>query len=157
MISSKLRTVCRHLVPGQQEDAHEFLRYLVEAMERAYIQRFRIENLDARSKETTPLNQIFGGYLRSAVRCLQCGYVSTTVQHFQDLLLDIRKVSTLDDALTSFFASERLDDLAYKCESCHRKVSAVKQFSLERAPSVLCIQLKRFAGTSGKYEGLSSQ
>lgn len=151
LITSKLRLVCRHLVPGRQEDAHEFLRYLVEAMERAYIQRFsNLDNLDPRSKETTPLNQILGGYLRSAVRCLQCGHVSTTVQHFQDLLLDIRKAGTLDDALTSYFACERLDDLAYRCESCRRKVAAVKQFSLERAPFVLCIQLKRFAGAGGK-------
>lgn len=41
---------------------------------------------------------------------------------FQDLLLDIRKHSTLDEALDSFFSRERLEDLGYKCEACNKKV-----------------------------------
>lgn len=130
LILSKLRIVCRHLMPGRQEDAHEFLRYLVEAMEKAYVQRFRnVANLDTRSKETTPLNQILGGYLRSAVRCLECGHVSTTFQHFQDVLLDIRKVNTLDDALELYFSKEKLDDLAYHCENCQKKVCIIYNIS----------------------------
>lgn len=40
----------------------------------------------------------------------------------QDLLLDIRKHSTLDEALDSFFSRERLEDLGYKCEACNKKV-----------------------------------
>lgn len=84
LIYNKLRVVCRNLIPGRQEDAHEFLRYLVEAMEKAYLNRFKNHTeFDSRTKETTPLNQILGGYLRSAVRCLECGHVSTTFQHFQ--------------------------------------------------------------------------
>ncbi|VVD03166.1 unnamed protein product [Leptidea sinapis] len=111
-VYSKLRLICRHLTPGRQEDAHEFLRYLVEAMEKCYLSRFIIsDKLDQYSKETTPLNQILGGYLRSTVRCLACHHLSTTYQHFQDLLLDIRKHSTLDEALDSFFSRERLEDL----------------------------------------------
>jgi ubiquitin C-terminal hydrolase len=81
-----------------------------------------------------------------AVTCLQCGGVSTTFQHFQDLLLDIRRASTLDDALAAYFCKERLDgDDAYRCERCQRKVSATKKFSLEKPPQVLCIQFKRYS------------
>ncbi len=29
--------ICKHLSPFRQEDAHEFLRYLMEAMEKSYI------------------------------------------------------------------------------------------------------------------------
>lgn len=90
LIYNKLRVVCRNLIPGRQEDAHEFLRYLVEAMEKAYLTRYKNHTeFDSRTKETTPLNQILGGYLRSAVRCLECGHVSTTFQHFQVGLLFI--------------------------------------------------------------------
>lgn len=150
-VYSKLRLICRHLTPGRQEDAHEFLRYLVEAMEKCYLLRFiNSDKLDQYSKETTPLNQILGGYLRSTVRCLSCHHLSTTYQHFQDLLLDIRKHSTLDEALDSFFSRERLEDLGYKCEACNKKVSATKQFFVERAPMVLCIALKRFSLAGGK-------
>lgn len=151
MIYSKLRLICKHLTPGRQEDAHEFLRYLVEAMEKCYLTRFaHADKLDQYSKETTPLNQILGGYLRSTVRCLACHHLSTTYSHFQDLLLDIRKHSTLEEALDSFFSRERLEDLGYKCEACNKKVSATKQFFVERAPMVLCIALKRFSLAGGK-------
>ncbi|KAF5278099.1 hypothetical protein FQR65_LT03615 [Abscondita terminalis] len=151
LIYSKLRVVCRNMIPGRQEDAHEFLRYLVEAMEKSYLNRFKNNaEFDSRTKETTPLNQIFGGYLRSAVRCLECRNVSTTFQHFQDVLLDIRKAQTLDEALELYFSQEKLDDDSYHCESCQKKVPAWKQFSIERAPMVLCIQLKRFSISNNK-------
>ncbi|XP_055619471.1 ubiquitin carboxyl-terminal hydrolase 36 isoform X2 [Toxorhynchites rutilus septentrionalis] len=151
LVYSKLRMVCKHLVPGRQEDAHEFLRYLVEAMEKSYLGRIKnSKDLDQYSKETTPLNQILGGYLRSEVKCLSCQHISTTFQHFEDLLLDIRKVNSIEEALQVYFARERLEEMQYKCEACKKRVAATKQFSLERAPFALCIQLKRFSMLGGK-------
>lgn len=145
-VYSKLKLVCKHLVLGHQEDAHEFLRYLMEAMEKAYLARYtKSSQLDQYSQETTPINQILGGYLKTSVRCLSCHHISVTFQHFEDLLLDIRKANTLDEALDLYFGRERLEDMGYKCESCKKKVSATKQYSLERAPISLCIQLKRFS------------
>ncbi|KAH8246213.1 hypothetical protein KR038_005211 [Drosophila bunnanda] len=150
-IYSKLKQICKHMVVGRQEDAHEFLRFLVEAMERAYLMRIpNYKELDQLVKETTPLGQIFGGYLRSEVRCLSCNHVSITFQHFQDLLLDIRKADTLEEAFEGHFSRERLEDMGYKCEGCKKKVSATKQFTLERAPITLCIQLKRFSMMGNK-------
>ncbi|XP_016969554.2 ubiquitin carboxyl-terminal hydrolase 36 isoform X1 [Drosophila rhopaloa] len=151
LVYSKLKQICKHMVVGRQEDAHEFLRFLVEAMERAFLMRFRnYKELDQLVKETTPLGQIFGGYLRSEVRCLSCSHVSITFQHFQDLLLDIRKADSLEEAFDGHFSRERLEDMGYKCEGCKKKVSATKQFSLERAPITLCIQLKRFSMIGNK-------
>jgi ubiquitin carboxyl-terminal hydrolase 36/42 len=78
----------KDIVHGQQEDAHEFMCCLLESMEKFYLTRYTGLNLDCCSKKTTPLNQIFGGYIRTEVTCFQSGGVSTTFQHCQDLLLD---------------------------------------------------------------------
>lgn len=68
----------------------------------------------------------------------------------QDLLVDIRKANTLDEALSSYFSREQLDNNDYKCEACKRRVPATKQFTLERPPKVLCVQLKRFSVIGAK-------
>lgn len=64
--------------------------------------------------------------------------------------MDIRKANTLDEALSSYFSREQLDNNDYKCEACKRRVPATKQFTLERPPKVLCVQLKRFSVLGGK-------
>ncbi|CAL8072702.1 unnamed protein product [Orchesella dallaii] len=143
-IINRLRSICRHFSHGRQEDAHEFLRYLFESMEKSYLSAINGLRLDNRTKETNPLGQIFGGYLRTEVTCLKCHYVSTTFQPTAELQLDIRHVTTLEDAIMNHFKKERLDNNDYKCEKCRTISQATKQFSLEVPPVVLCLQLKRF-------------
>ena len=73
-----------------------------------------------------------------------CHYVSTTFSHFQDIVLDIRSVASVEEALNLYFRKETLDsDNAYKCEKCHKKVPATKRHLIEKAPHVLLLQLKR--------------
>ena len=113
------------------------------------------KQLDVVSKETTPFNQIFGGYMRQEVACLRCKHVSTTFQHIMDILVDIRQASTIEEALSHTFRPEKLgqpgDEASmYKCEKCKIKVPARRRCFLERPPAVLCIQLKRFSLFGGK-------
>ncbi|KAF2358197.1 Peptidase C19 ubiquitin carboxyl-terminal hydrolase [Trinorchestia longiramus] len=145
LIASKLKCIGKMLILGRQEDAHEFIKLLLDHMERSYLIYRRATKLDHLSRQTTPLNQIFGGYLRQQVSCPACHYVSTTFSHFQDLVLDIRTSSSLDQALEYYFRKETLDAAnCYKCERCKKKVPATKRSLIERPPNVLLIQLKRF-------------
>ncbi|CAL4115866.1 unnamed protein product, partial [Meganyctiphanes norvegica] len=151
LIHHKLKSIGKTLMYGRQEDAHEFIKLLLDSMEKSYLSFKKALKLDHRSKETTPLNQIFGGYIRQQVICPVCRHVSTTFSHFQDLVLDIRSVNSVDEALNLHFRKETLDsDNAYKCEKCHKKVPATKRHLIERAPHVLLLQLKRFTISGGK-------
>lgn len=136
----------KHLLPGRQEDAHEFLCHLMQAMDEAYLRRKPKIN----KKENTPIKQIFGGYLGTSVSCMTCDHKSTTTQYFQDLPLDIQTAKTLDMALSSYFDKEILLNMGYKCDFCKKNVPVIKQFSIERAPTSLCIQLKRYSAKGKK-------
>ena len=82
---------------------------------------------------------------RPQVKCCECGYESNTREGFMDISLEITRASTLTKALQQFTRPEHLDaENKYKCPKEARLVRAVKRISIERAPNVLVIQLKRF-------------
>lgn len=62
-----LKKIARHFRFGNQEDAHEFLRYTIDAMQKACLSG--CAKLDRQTQATTLVHQIFGGYLRSRASC----------------------------------------------------------------------------------------
>ncbi|KAM9167178.1 LOW QUALITY PROTEIN: ubiquitin carboxyl-terminal hydrolase 42-like, partial [Mergus octosetaceus] len=133
---------------GSQEDAHEFLRYTVDAMQEACLNGST--ELDRSSQATTIIHQIFGGFLRSRVKCLNCKAVSDTYEAFLDITLDIKAVSSVSRALELFVKAEELDgENCYKCSECKKMVPASKRFTIHRSSKVLTISLKRFADFTG--------
>ena len=104
-----------------------YFRYLIESLQRSYLNTIPgSKQLDSVSKETTPFNQIFGGYIRQEVTCLRCKHVSTTYQRFMDILVEIQQANTIEDALAHFFKQKRLGQPGdpaslYKCEKCKFK------------------------------------
>ncbi|XP_058095329.1 ubiquitin C-terminal hydrolase 15-like [Magnolia sinica] len=151
-ILSHMQNIGCRMGGGDQEDAHEFLRLLVTSMQSICLEGLGGEKeLDPRLQETTLVQQIFGGHLRSKVKCLRCHHESERYEKIMDLTLEILGwVESLEDALTQFTAPEDLDgENMYRCGRCATYVKARKQLNVHEAPNILTIVLKRFQ--TGKY------
>ncbi|KAK7470379.1 hypothetical protein VKT23_001806 [Stygiomarasmius scandens] len=153
-ITSRLTTIAKHLRRGRQEDSHEFLRYAVDALQKACLAGFP-SKIDPKLAETTWVHKIFGGRLRSRVTCGSCGYNSDTFDSILDLSVDVYNTQTLRDALRKFVAPDYLKGTdKYKCEKCKKHVNAEKRFSIHDPPAVLTVQLKRFSPLGHKITQL---
>uniref|UniRef100_A0A672KQI1 Ubiquitin carboxyl-terminal hydrolase n=1 Tax=Sinocyclocheilus grahami TaxID=75366 RepID=A0A672KQI1_SINGR len=143
-----LKKIARHFRFGSQEDAHEFLRYTIDAMQKASLNGY--PKLDRQTQATTLVHQIFGGYLRSRVKCSICKSVSDTYDPYLDIAVEIRQAANIVRALELFVKPDVLSgENAYMCAKCKKKVPATKRFTVHRTSNVLTLSLKRFANFSG--------
>ncbi|XP_030222208.1 ubiquitin carboxyl-terminal hydrolase 3 isoform X2 [Gadus morhua] len=138
----------------QQQDAHEFMRYLLDHLHRELQGNHNGVPSSASSPDhvrlpptagkccingiTTVVTSIFGGILQNEVNCLICGTESRKFDPFLDLSLDIpsqfrQKKSkdqepgptcTLSDCLRSFTDLEELDDA--ELYMCHKCIKRQK-------------------------------
>ncbi|XP_075035759.1 ubiquitin carboxyl-terminal hydrolase 42 isoform X2 [Mixophyes fleayi] len=147
-VINDLRRIAKHFRYGSQEDAHEFLRYTVDEMQKSCLKG--CSSLDRRAQTTTFVHQIFGGCLRSRVKCLNCKAVSDTYDDYLDIPLEIKTSHSVNKALEQFVKAEQLDgDNAYSCSKCKQMVTATKRFTVHRVSNVLTLSLKRFASFNG--------
>lgn len=140
-----LRQVNKRFRLYRQEDSHEYLRCLLDCMHETCLKSLP-EKPAPDVAATTFVYRIFGGKLRSQIRCTEgYKYESNTYDPFLDLSLEINRCSTLLRALQHFTAPETLDgENRYRCPKTQQLVNAAKQITIEEAPNVLTIQLKRF-------------
>ncbi|KAL1263854.1 hypothetical protein QQF64_004209 [Cirrhinus molitorella] len=159
----------RHLAGYEQQDAHEFLIAALDVLHRHCKD-------DNGKKANNPnhcnciIDQIFTGGLQSDVTCQVCHGVSTTIDPFWDISLDLPGSSTpfwplspgsdgsvvngdshptgattLTDCLRRFTRPEHLGSSAkIKCSGCHSYQESTKQLTMKRLPIVACFHLKRF-------------
>ncbi|KAJ0175042.1 hypothetical protein K1T71_009183 [Dendrolimus kikuchii] len=140
----------------QQQDAHEFLRYMLDRLHTELLQLLPPDRSDSGYMARAPsassiVTAVFGGTLQSEVRCLACGTDSKKFDPFLDLSLELPETGRHDapvalaDCLASFVQVEELADTErYFCSSCKCKQKSTKQFWIRRLPNVLCLHLKRF-------------
>ncbi|XVE97473.1 hypothetical protein REPUB_Repub03eG0022800 [Reevesia pubescens] len=142
---SNLRCISRNFRNSRQEDAHEYMVNLLESMHKCCLPS-GVPSESPSAYEKSLVHKIFGGRLRSQVKCMQCSYCSNTFDPFLDLSLEIVKADSLHKALKNFTTAELLDggERQYQCQRCKQKVRAIKQLTVYNAPHVLTIHLKRF-------------
>ncbi|KAI3814673.1 hypothetical protein L1987_14317 [Smallanthus sonchifolius] len=142
---SNLRCISRTFRNSRQEDAHEYMVNLLESMHKCCLPK-GVPSESQSAYDRSLVHKIFGGRLRSQVKCLQCNYCSNKFDPFLDLSLEILRADTLCKAFANFTAKEQLDNGAkqYQCQQCKQKVKALKQLTIHKPPKVLTVHLKRF-------------
>ncbi|XP_042023034.1 ubiquitin carboxyl-terminal hydrolase 17-like, partial [Salvia splendens] len=143
-----------HIQPiGREEDAHEFLRNVVDKMQSTCLEEAGVSGTFA--EDSTLMGLTFGGYLRSKIKCTKCLERSERHDRMLDLMVEIDgAIYTLEQALAQFTSSETLGgDDKYKCNRCKSYEKAKKKLTILEAPNVLTVVLKRFR--SGNFEKLS--
>lgn len=176
---NKLRTLSRfqHLKRGRQEDAEEFLGYLLEALHDEFTRAMKpfvdetrpvtgitvIDNddewqevgknnrkLQVRQSTgfgQTPITQLFGGQFKSILSVSKQKSPSITRDPFQHVQLDISDPS-VHSIEDAFLHLAHLEELQYTTSS-RQEVRATKQILIDAVPKILIIHLKRFAYTGG--------
>lgn len=117
-INNYLGVFADHFRIGRQEDAHEFLRYVIDACHNTciWVKNKGVGN-GGEGGGFSVVKEIFGGALQSQVKCLSCGKESNKVDEIMDISLDVLNSSSLKDALHKFFQAEVLDgNNKYKCD-----------------------------------------
>ncbi|KAF2000480.1 ubiquitin carboxyl-terminal hydrolase-like protein 22 [Amniculicola lignicola CBS 123094] len=149
----------------QQQDAHEYMQFMLNTL--------HLQNNGAADSESDCkciVHQTFYGKLCSTVTCDKCRNVTTALDPYMDLSLDVRNqakkrklnsnagneaVLDLRDCMTNFTNREKLAAAEYICRKCDSQQNATKQLSIKQLPPVLPIHLKRFEhtkSTSSKIE-----
>jgi ubiquitin carboxyl-terminal hydrolase 36/42 len=149
---------------GVQEDSHEFLRLLIDAMQKSC---HKARNQDNPQESPTSISfenekeeddqdkeypfSLFRGTVESNVVCEFCKHSSSTFDPIEDVGLEVTvpsagSSSPLSDVQTAFqrFARAEALDSNYKCEKCGKLGKATKQSRLAKIPPILTLHLKRF-------------
>lgn len=157
-ILSRLPNIGGNLGYGKQEDAHEFMRFAIDTMQSVCLDEYGGEKaLHPTSQETTLIQYIFGGHLKSQVKCSKCNKISYRHENMMDLTVEIHgDAESLEECLDQFTAEEWLDgENMYKCDGCNDYVKACKRLAVHHAPNILTIALKRFQ--SGRFGKLNKR
>jgi len=179
-------THARHLAGYEQQDAHEFFIATLDVLhrhcrgpnEQPQPQSNSLDN-NSVHRCNCIIDQIFTGGLQSDVVCQACHGVSTTVDPFWDISLDLgpspslkatpapasasasasgtSAPTSLVDCLERFTRAEHLGSSAkIKCSRCSSYQESTKQLTMKKLPIVASFHLKRFEHSNRLHKKISS-
>ncbi|RXM96187.1 Ubiquitin carboxyl-terminal hydrolase 46 [Acipenser ruthenus] len=129
-----------------QQDAHEFLNYLLNTVADILQEETTQEKQNGKLKngsttsdaeesnkiEPTWVHDIFQGTLTNETRCLNCETVSSKDEDFLDLSVDVEQNTSITHCLRDFSNTETLcSECKYYCEMCCSKQEAQKRSKID--------------------------
>ncbi|KAM6907506.1 ubiquitin carboxyl-terminal hydrolase 2 isoform 2-T2 [Xenentodon cancila] len=177
---SQIQRFAPKFVGCNQQDAQEFLRFLLDGLHNE-VNRVTIrpkvsaEDFDHLSddekgkrmwnvyleREDSKVVDLFVGQLKSSLTCTVCGFRSTVFDPFWDLSIPIAQRSsgevTLRDCLRLFTKEDVLDgEERPTCNRCKARRKCTKRFSIQKFPQILVLHLKRFSDSNVRASKLST-
>lgn len=156
-LTNDISKVAKQFRRGRQEDSHEFINALLDAMHVVFLKDLGGEKkYDLRTQETTVIYHTFGGYTLGTVKCMTCGFVSKNFQSTLDIPLEVTgKITSIEAALEENYCTEETlsGSNMYKCSKCKTLVRAKKGSKIHVSPNVLTIPLKRYS--TGRFSKIT--
>jgi len=152
-------THAHHLAGYEQQDAHEFFIATLDLLHRHLIYKTNIQP----SSCSCIVDTIFTGKLQSDVVCQVCQGVSTTIDPFWDISLDLPAIAeaaslSLEDCLKRFTQPEHLGSMSkIRCSHCDRHQESTKQLTMQKLPVVASFHLKRFEHSSRLHKKITTR
>ncbi|CAL5376239.1 unnamed protein product [Camellia sinensis] len=136
---SNLQCISGNFRNARQEDAHEYMVNLLESMHKCCLPAGTPSESPS-AYEKSLVHKIFGGCLRSQVKCMQCSFCSNKFDPFLNLSLEINKAES-EFYCQGIFRWRRETESMSKVQA---KSKAPYVLAIHKAPYVLAIHLKRF-------------
>eukprot|EP00761_Pharyngomonas_kirbyi_P000222 gb/GECH01000222.1/.p1 GENE.gb/GECH01000222.1/~~gb/GECH01000222.1/.p1 ORF type:complete len:369 (+),score=42.60 gb/GECH01000222.1/:1-1107(+) len=152
-----------------QQDAHEFLNYLLNTMAEQLEEYENKHNKPSSLSQTkaqqqknhsshnhsstdpqqthprTFVHDVFAGTLTNETRCICCERTTSRDEMFFDLSVDVQQNSSISNCLRNFSSTEMLSRQdKFFCEECCSLQEAQKSMRVKKMPRVLALHLKRF-------------
>ncbi|XP_066995037.2 ubiquitin carboxyl-terminal hydrolase 22-like [Anabrus simplex] len=162
-------TQAHHLASHKQHDAHELFIAMLDILHKHCKDSTELALANPQHCNCI-IDEMFTGRLQSDVVCQSCNGVSTTIDPFWDISLDLgtaaiprsryssnkrrtqhpeREPTSLVDCLKRFTRPEHLGSSAkIKCDNCQSYQECTKQLTMKTLPVVVSFHLKRFEHSS---------
>ena len=122
---------------NEQQDPQELSKKFLEILE-----NFK---LPLQNQALPTIGRLISGKEKYSTTCSRCGKVSSSVNDFQEIGLNIEGCSDLESALANYLKEEELKDAnQYYCSNCQCKTDAVRKVEIETLPTLLYIKLMRY-------------
>lgn len=120
---------------GSQQDAHEFYKNFIQAMEtvKAKMKSSEHQHID--------IGNFFMAQINTEIKCLECRVVFNNKSSVGDFIVDVIGMRSVRQAMEKFFEGDLVHD--YKCVKCMKTVLASKTYTLLSTPNCLCVVLNR--------------